>query len=113
VKISAPLAGVGLENWKMVKGTAYTGCAGGWKIAGTGHIDMHMTARVSKWSFFNTTTYTRSLPFHVETAKALAENIGSIVVKHPGLFVYSGNPAAPVGAATPITLLISQKYRQH
>jgi hypothetical protein len=94
VKISAPLLGGELANWKMVKNAAYPGCAGGWKMAGSGHIDMHMNARITKNSFTSTVTYTRSLPFHVETAVAEAEGIKSIVVKGPGLSTYNaGAPA--------------------
>lgn len=96
-------------NWKMVKGAAYTGCAGGWKVAGESHINMHMDARVSKWKFTQPTvtyTYKRELPLHVGTAEAIAEGIGSIVVSGPGLSVYSGNTAAPVGTATPVTLVV-------
>ena len=94
-------------NFKMVKGAAYAGCAGGWKMAGIPHVQNHMLARVEKNTFGipAATTYTRSLPFHVDTSSATAEGIGSIVVTGPGLSVYSGNPATPVGTATPITLV--------
>ncbi len=94
-------------NWKMVKGAAYAGCAGGWRLAGDSHVGNHMDARVSKWANSPLAiSYTRQLPLHVETAKAIAEGIGSIVVSGPGLAVYSGNTATPVGAATPITLVV-------
>lgn len=94
VKVSVPLAGADLANWKMLKGAAYTGCPGGWKMAGTGHIDLHMQARVNKWNFSGAVTYTRELPFHVQTRKAVFDGINSIVVKGPGLSTYiTGAPA--------------------
>lgn len=96
-------------NWKMVKGAAYTGCAGGWRVAGDSHVGNHMDARVSKWMFTQPTityTYKRELPLHVQTASAVAEGIGSIVVSGPGLAVYSGNATTPFGATTPITLVV-------
>lgn len=94
----------GFLNMKMIKTADTAGCPGGWKVAGPGHLMMHMQARVSKNSY-PTTTYTRLLPFHIQTTESDREAIGKIVVTGPGLSVYSGDMAAPVGAATPITLL--------
>jgi hypothetical protein len=107
VQIDSSSVGGGMNNWKMVKGAPYAGCPGGWKLAGTGHADMHMMARISKSVFpmGSAPVYIRSLPFHVNTDTADAQGIGSIVVTGPGLNLYSGNAAAPVGAAVPITLL--------
>jgi hypothetical protein len=106
VRIEVPAAGGGLMNWKVVKGTAYTGCPAGWKLAGPQHADMHMTARVQKQvsSSPAAITYSRQLPLNMQADEAAAEGIGSVVVTGPGLAVYSGNPASPVGALTPITL---------
>lgn len=106
VRLDASQSGGGTMNMKMIKGAAYPGCAAGWKIAGEGHVQMHMNARVKKNSFNGVTTYTRELPFHVQTADATAEGIGSITFTGPGLNVYSGTTAAPVGAPTPLTLVV-------
>jgi hypothetical protein len=108
VKIDATQSGGGIIDMKMIKGAAYPGCAGGWKMAGQDHINLHMNARISKNSFGipAVTTYTRQLPFHAQTANAVAEGVDSITVSGPGLFVYSGTPATPVGAATPVTLVV-------
>lgn len=93
-------------TWKMIKGAAYTGCAGGWKVAGTGHSDVHMIARVSKSNFLAAgITYSRSLPLHTQTNDAVADGVGSIVVTGPGLSLY-GSPTAPVGAASSVTLVV-------
>lgn len=106
VQMDAAAAGGGLINVKFVKNAAYTGCPGGWKIAGWNHIDMHMQARVNKGNFANTgITYSRELPFHVNTDNAMAEGVGSIVVTGPGLHVYDPAVATGVGAATPVTLV--------
>ena len=100
------------KNWKFVKGTAYSGCPGGWKLAGDQrNVSMHMNARVTKNTSPATLTspatvnYGRELPVHADTPVALAFGAGSIVINGPGLAVYSGKAAAPVGALTPITLL--------
>ncbi len=98
--------GGGLIDMKMVKGAAYAGCPSGWRLAGSDHINLHMNARVAKNSFGGGTTYTRYLPFHISTAMAVAEGIDTLVFDHPSLRVYSGNAASPVGAATPVTMVV-------
>jgi len=97
----------GFNNWRLIKGNAYAGCAGGWKLGNNSKpFDMHMGARISKRTEANSnTTYRRSLPFHVPNRGADTNAIGKIVVTGPGLAIYSGNKATPVGAATPITLI--------
>lgn len=78
----------GLNNWKMVKGAAYPGCAGGWKLAGSGHLDMHMNARITRNKDNNgTTTFGRKWAFHIDKATVLAENaaVNRIDVRGAGL----------------------------
>lgn len=78
----------GLNNWKMVKGTAYDGCPGGWKLAGSGHLDMHMNARITRNTDNNgTTTFGRKWAFHIDKATVLAENlaVNRIDVRGAGL----------------------------
>jgi hypothetical protein len=77
-----------LSNWKMLKGAAYDGCAGGWKLAGSGHLDMHMNARITRNTDTNgSTTFGRKWAFHIEQANVLAENstVNRIDVRGPGL----------------------------
>lgn len=95
----------GFGNFKMIKGTAYAGCPGGWKMAGTGHIEVHMHARISKNAMGGTPTYSRQLPLHVNTTVAEAAGIGSIKVHGPGLSAYDSAKATGVGTATDITLV--------
>ncbi|MCD6025718.1 MAG: hypothetical protein K0R08_237 [Solimicrobium sp.] len=91
------------RNWKFVKGQDYSGCPGGWKIAGDQHtIEMKMESSVLRTSSgpSNPATYSHSLSIH-----ALPEySVGSIVISGSGLAVYSGSPVSPVGQAKPITL---------
>jgi len=102
----------GLLGWHMVKGAAYPGCPGGWKMAGSKHLDMHMHARVHRNTDSSGVTFTREWAFHIDKATVADEvpagspAIDTVVVKGPGLSVYSGNPAAPVGANQPLTLTV-------
>lgn len=104
VKMDAEAAGGGQMDFKVVKNAAYTGCPGGWKVAGSGHITPHMNARIVK-SNFGSIQYTSERAFHLNTNNAVAESISSIVVSGPGLRVYAPATATGVGAAAPITLV--------
>ncbi len=93
-------------TFKMIRtGVANGNCAAGWTLAGNPRIETDVTARVSKW-MFNTTTYKRELPFHMNTADAIAQGASSVVFTGPGLAVYSGNPATPVGAASAVAMVV-------
>jgi hypothetical protein len=107
VKISAPLAGAPLEHWKMLRGAAYEGCPGGWKVAGQDHIDMHMNARVQKSTLAGVVTYSRGLPFHVNTSFAMAEGIDTFRIEGPGLATYSGNVAKPATLTEFIVMMVA------
>jgi hypothetical protein len=95
----------GNDNWKFIKGASYSGCPGGWTIAGDQHLSQHMDARVNKSIGGSTPSYNRQLAVHADTPQALALGVGSIVISGPGLAGYSGKTAAPVGASISITLL--------
>lgn len=89
------------NNWKMVKGAAYPGCAGGWRFAGSQHVDMHMMARIARSQAPNgTVSYSRQWAFHLEKEALADEGLGvdTVLVRGPGLSTYSGNPASPVGS---------------
>lgn len=97
-------------DFKMVKGAAYSGCAGGWRMAGTQHLDMHMNARVARNGTGDTATYTRSLAVHLEreaVASAFpSANVDTAIVGGSGIVAYSGNASAPVGNATRVVLTL-------
>jgi hypothetical protein len=80
----------GGHNWKMVKTTDTTGCPGGWKLAGSGHLDMHMNARIHRKIDSNGTTFSREWAFHIQKSEVVAENpaITRIDVRGPGLTTY-------------------------
>lgn len=95
----------GLNAIKMVKGAAYSGCAGGWKLAGSQHLDMHMDARVSRNP---NGTITREWPMHVESAtltNAVTGATGAVKVRvnGPGLSLYDSTAINGVGASTAVT----------
>jgi hypothetical protein len=97
--------------WKFVKGGAYTGCDGGWRLAGPQRDDMHMAARISRNIGNGATTFTRFRAFHLQTgaADAWASALGTgtiteVVVHGPGLALYGGNGASPVGPSAALTL---------
>lgn len=78
----------GVDNWKMVKTTDTAGCAGGWKLAGSGHVDMHMNARISRTiDSAGATTFRREWAFHIQqdNVKAEGATINKIDVRGPGL----------------------------
>jgi len=90
----------GVNNWKMVKTTDATGCAGGWKLAGSGHLDMHMNARIHRT--INSTgaaTFSREWAFHIQKATVIAENatINKIDVRGPGLTTLGNFSTAAAG----------------
>jgi hypothetical protein len=92
----------GLINVKMVKGSAYTGCAGGWKLAGTQHIEMHMDARVNRIDG----NITREWAMHIAYADVNAiSGAQRVKIGGPGLSVYDAAAANGVGAATPVDLV--------
>lgn len=105
----------GLAIWKMVKGAAYTGCPSGWRVAGPQSIGMYTHSRIMNDTSLGITG--RYLSFQTNAANAAAEGVvyaaaifptlppTNIVVTGAGLSVYSGNPSAPVGSSTPVTLI--------
>jgi hypothetical protein len=81
----------GVDNWKMVKTTDTSGCPGGWKVAGNGHLNMHMNARIQRT--INSTgpvTFSRQWAFHMQKSTVMAENsaITKIDVRGPGLTTF-------------------------
>lgn len=85
------LSDSGLNNWKMIKGAAYNGCPGGWKLAGSGHLDMHMNARISRYiDGAGSATFGREWAYHIDKATVIAEDpaINKIDVRGPGLTSY-------------------------
>ena len=97
--------------WKFVKGSAYSGCAGVWRLAGPQRADLHMNARISRNTNNGTTSFTRHRAFHlnIEETDAWTSELGTgliddVTVHGPGLAVYSGNTASPVGTAAALKL---------
>lgn len=97
--------------WKFVKGSAYSGCAGGWRLAGPQRADLHMNARISRNTSNGVTAFTRHRAFHLDKAETDAWTgalgtgpVDDVTVHGPGLAVYSGNAASPVGAAAALRL---------
>ncbi len=96
----------GLMSWRMVKGTPYAGCEGGWKIAGSRHLDMHMNARITRVvDGSGNASYTRDWALHMEKSTLVAERGSSVrvVVRGPGLVKYTG-PTNPVGDSKRVNL---------
>ncbi len=79
----------GVLNLKMVKTADTAGCAGGWKLAGTGHTDIHMNARVRRSTDGNgVKTFGRELALHIDADKITTEGYASttvVDVRGPGL----------------------------
>ena len=102
----------GLLSMKMLKGSAYPGCAGGWTIAGTQHGDMHMNARIERTIVpQGGVTYKRTWAFHIEKDTALSENasVTNVQIRGPGLVQYGGS-AAPVGGAAALVLSMGDTF---
>lgn len=102
----------GLVSMKMLKGSPYSGCAGGWTMAGTQHGDIHMNARIGRNIVSQSSTiYKRTWPFHIEKEDAIAENaaVTNVQVRGPGLVQYGGS-VAPVGAAAALTLSMGGEF---
>lgn len=79
----------GLLTWKVVKTSDTSACAGGWKLAGNGHLDMHMNARIQRnIDSNNAATFTRLWAFHLEQSSLAAENADRADVRGPGLTNY-------------------------
>ncbi|MCJ0761993.1 hypothetical protein [Variovorax terrae] len=98
-------ADAGLQNWKIVKGAAYAGCPGGWKLAGSGHLDMHMNARITRSvDGSGKAGFSRQWAFHIQKSDVQAASADTVVVRGPGLSAYSGDPSAPVGASQRLVL---------
>jgi hypothetical protein len=108
--VVATLNGDAIDNWKFVKGAAFTGCPGGWKHAGSQHLEMHMDARITRRTDAsgNNATFTRERAFHLdidevnlEAGKPANNKTGIAVdVRGPGLRTYTGNPASPVSSSS-------------
>ncbi|HWV15966.1 MAG TPA: hypothetical protein VN030_11105 [Cellvibrio sp.] len=97
----------GLVSMKMVKSTAYTGCPGGWKMAGTQHMDMHMNARITRdIDQQKKVSYRRTWSVHINAADVEEEDarIARVVVSGPG-FSHFGGKAKPVGDKASIPLI--------
>jgi hypothetical protein len=79
----------GLITWKLVKTSDTSACAGGWKIAGNGHLDMHMNARIQR-NIDNkgVASFTRLWAFHMAQSDLAAENADRADVRGPGLTTY-------------------------
>ena len=98
------------SNWKFVKGTAFTGCPGGWTFVGPQHVDMHMDARITRRTdgSGNNATFGRERAFHLdveavnlEAGKPANNKTGIVVdVRGPGLRTYTGNTASPVSSSS-------------
>jgi hypothetical protein len=94
----------GVQNWKIIKGAAYAGCPGGWKLAGSGHVDMHMNARITRSvDGSGNVTFSRQWAFHIQASDVQAAMADTVVVRGPGLSAYGG-PSAPVGASQRLVL---------
>jgi hypothetical protein len=91
-----------LSNLKMIRGAPYAGCDGGWKVAGTQHIAMHMDSRVNRIDG----NITREWAMHVAYADVNAiSGAQRVKVGGPGLSLYDATVANGVGVATPVDLV--------
>jgi hypothetical protein len=79
----------GLLTWKLVKTSDTSVCAGGWKLAGNGHVDMHMNARIQRNTGGNgAISFTRQWAFHLEQSDLAAESADRADVRGPGITTY-------------------------
>lgn len=82
-------ADAGLVTWKVVKTSDTSACAGGWKLAGSGHLDMHMNARISRSiDGKGEASFSRWWAFHLEQSDLAAENADRADVRGPGITTY-------------------------
>ena len=98
----------GMLNWKLVKTSDTSGCAGGWKLAGGGHLDMHMNARIQRnTDSAGTASFAREWAAHVELDEVLQENpaINKIDVRGPGLTTF-GDFQIPGTAGSKLQLIL-------
>ena len=104
VQVRASAGGSG-SNFKFVKNTVNTGCAGGWKLAGTGHVDMHMDARTSR--FIDNVSvpsspakrFGRYQAVHINKSAVITEDatVTNIDVRGSGLTTFGTFTAATAG----------------
>jgi hypothetical protein len=78
----------GLLTWKVVKTSDTSACPGGWKLAGSGHLDMHMNARIQRYTDPNQVIFTREWAFHLEQSDLAAEKADRADVRGPGITTY-------------------------
>ena len=98
----------GMLNWKLVKTGDTSGCAGGWKLAGSGHLDMHMNARIQRnFDTAGTASFSREWAAHVELDTVLQENpaVNKIDVRGPGLTTF-GDFQIPGTAGSKLQLIL-------
>jgi hypothetical protein len=98
----------GMLNWKLVKTGDTSGCAGGWKLAGSGHLDMHMNARIQRSvDTAGTAGFAREWAAHVELDTVLQENpaVNKIDVRGPGLTTF-GDFQIPGTAGSKLQLIL-------
>ena len=82
-------ADAGLITWKLVKTSDTSTCAGGWKLAGNSHLDMHMNARISRAiDGKGEASFSRWWAFHLEQSDLAAENADRADVRGPGITTY-------------------------
>lgn len=97
----------GINNMLFLRGAAYNGCPGGWKLAGSQHVDMHQNARINRSiDSAGVATYSRQFAFHADKDEITAEGADTITIKGPGLVSYTGTPATPVGAPRKLVLTL-------
>lgn len=105
----------GMLNWKLVKTGDTSGCAGGWKLAGSGHLDMHMNARIQRSvDTAGTASFAREWAAHVELDTVLQENpaVNKIDVRGPGLTTF-GDFQIPGSAGSKLQLILPATVYTH
>jgi hypothetical protein len=99
----------GLLTWKLVKTSDTSVCPGGWKLAGNGHLDMHMNARIQRnIDSKGVASFTRLWAFHLEQSSLAAENADGADVRGPGLTTY-GNFKTNASASVRLRLAAPAK----
>jgi len=91
-----------LDNVKVIRGTPYAGCQGGWKLAGSQHISMHMNSRVTRVNGNITREWALHIDFGEVSAIAGAQRVK---VGGPGLSLYDASAVNGVGAASSVDLV--------